>query len=246
LITFLFSILTIAISLAILKRTLLLILVLGLFALIVFNFNFKFLIKLGFTLIFSGLIFFRYFYSDFQKTFESRESRFNTEYNILNEGRITENFHIYSLMKENPLKLIFGSGEVFNDRKYIAYTFYEEDREVHSSYARIFWNGGIIALGLFLYFYWTQLKILYESLNLFRSKLNPFKLLFYFGLVFVSLRFISDFSSGITYLGYNAFSYLFIGYLFSLSSIIKNKSKLKFRANLSAVKEINEMKTSTF
>jgi len=237
-ITFLFSILAIAISLSILKRTILLILVLGLLALIAYNFNLRFLLKLGFTLLFSGVIFFRYFYSDFQKTFESRESRFNNEYNLLNEGRITENFHVYTLMKDNPWKLIFGSGEVFNDRKYIAYTFYEEDREVHSSYARVFWNGGIIGLGLFLYFYWIQIKVMFVSFKLFRNKLNPFKLLFYFGLIFASLRFISDFSSGITYLGYNAFSYFLIGYIFRLSSNFKKISRIKTGSSFSDEKRI--------
>jgi hypothetical protein len=231
LITFIFSILTIAILFAILKRTLLLIMVLGFLALIIYNFNLRFLSKLGFTLLFSGIIFFRYFYSDFQKTFESRESRFNTEYNILNEGRITENFHVYTLMKDNPWKLIFGSGEVFNDRKYIAYAFYEEDREVHSSYARIFWNGGFLGLALFLYFYWIQIKVFFVSFRLFRNKLNPFKLLFYFGLVFVLIRFISDFSSGITYLGYNAFSYFLIGYLFSLNLNLKRGFQVKKVSN---------------
>jgi lipid-A-disaccharide synthase-like uncharacterized protein len=205
--------------------------VLGFLALIIYNFNLRFLSKLGFTLLFSGIIFFRYFYSDFQKTFESRESRFNTEYNILNEGRITENFHVYTLMKDNPWKLIFGSGEVFNDRKYIAYAFYEEDREVHSSYARIFWNGGFLGLALFLYFYWIQIKVFFVSFRLFRNKLNPFKLLFYFGLVFVLIRFISDFSSGITYLGYNAFSYFLIGYLFSLNLNLKRGFQVKKVSN---------------
>ena len=207
---------------SILKRTLLLILVLGLFALIIYNFNFKFLLKFGVVLLFAVLLFFRYFYADFQKTFESRESRFNSEYSILNEGRITENFYVYKLMVDNPLKLIFGSGEVFNDRKYIAYTFYEEDREVHSSYARVFWNGGFIGLGLFFYFYWIQFKVTFLAFRFFKNKSNPYKLLFYFGLIFVFLRFVSDFSSGITYLGYNAFCYLIIGYLFSLSMSLKN------------------------
>jgi hypothetical protein len=237
-ITFIFALLSIAILLAILKRTLLVILFLGLIALILYNFNLRFLSKLGFTLLFSGIIFFMYFYSDFQKTFESRESRFNTEYNILNEGRITENFHIYSLMKDNAWELIFGTGEVFNDRKYIAYTFYEEDREVHSSYARIFWNGGFLGLALFLYFYWIQIKVLYVSFKLFRNKLNPFKLLFYFGLVFVLLRFISDFSSGITYLGYNAFSYFLLGFLFSLNSNFKRSLRIKVGSDFSDEKRI--------
>jgi len=228
-ITILFSILTIAISLSILKRTLLLILVLGLLALIIFNFNLKFLSKLTFILLLSGVIFLNYFYSDFQKSLESRESRFNREYNILNEGRVTENTYVYSLMEGNSLKLLFGSAEVFNDRKYIAYTFYEEDREVHSSYARVFWNGGFLGLGLFLYFYWVQFKVMFFSFRLFRIKSNPYKLLFYFGLTFVSLRFISDFSSGITYLGYNAFSYLIIGYLFNLSTNFRKLNKLKIK-----------------
>jgi len=221
--TLIFSILTVGVSLAILKRTLLLILVLGILSIIFYNFNFKFLVKISFVFLISGLIFFKYFFPEFQKTFESRESRFNSEYNILNEGRITENFHVFTLMKESPLKLLFGSGEVFNDRKFIAFTFYEEDREVHSSYARIFWNGGFVGLGLFLYFYWVQIRLMFGSFNFFKNKSTEFKLIFYFGLTFVLLRLISDFSSGITYLGYNAFCYLIIGYFFSLSSIAKKQ-----------------------
>lgn len=217
LLTLVFSLLTIVVSLSILKRTLLLILALGLIAVIIYNFNLKFLIRVSLALLFSGFLFFKFFYSDFQKTFESRESRFNSEYNIWNEGRITENFYVFDLVKESPFKLIFGSGEVFNDRKYIAYTIYEEDREVHSSYARIFWNGGFLGLVLFLFFYWIQFKTMFISMKFFNDKSKEFKLIFYFGLVLIALRFISDFSSGITYLGFNSFCYLIIGYLFGLS-----------------------------
>lgn len=224
--TLVFSLLTIVVSLSILKRTLLLILALGLLAIIVYNFNLRFFMRVVFALLFSGFLFFRYFYSDFQKTFESRESRFNSEYSIWNEGRITENFHVFDLMKDSPWKLIFGSGEVFNDRKYIAYTIYEEDREVHSSYARIFWNGGFLGLVLFLIFYWIQFKTMIVSMKFFNGKSKEFKLIFYFGLVLISLRFISDFSSGITYLGFNSFCYLIIGYFFGLSLNQKRKYKI--------------------
>jgi hypothetical protein len=218
--TIIFSVFTVAVSLSILKRTLLLILLLGLVAIFIYNFNFKFLLKISFMLLFSGLLFFRYFYSDFEKSFESRESRFNKEYNISQEGRFTEYFQIYGLMKEDPFKLFIGSKEVFNDRKYISYTIYD-DRELHSSYARVFWNAGTLGLGLFLLFYWIQIKRMLHSFNFFKNKSKKTKLLFYFGLTFIFLRFVSDFSSGITYLGFNSFSYLIIGNLFCLSKNLK-------------------------
>lgn len=236
LLTLVFSLLTIVVSLSILKRTLLLILALGLIAVIIYNFNLKFFFRVVLLMLFSGFLFFKYFYSDFQKTLESRESRFNSEYNLWNEGRITENFYVFDLVKENPWKLILGSGEVFNDRKYIAFTYYEEDREVHSSYARIFWNGGLLGLGLFLAFYWIQFKTMFNSMKFFKNKSNEFKLIFYFGVVLVTLRFISDFSSGITYLGFNSFCYLIIGYFFSLGKnqkkYIQNNFKLLWRKEM--------------
>lgn len=218
--TLIFSLLTIVVSLFILKRTLLLMLILGLIAIVIYNFNLKFFFRVFLLLLFSSFLFFEYFYSDFQKSIESRESRFNSEYKITQEGRFTEYFQIYEIMKVDLSQLILGSKEVFNDRKYISYTIYD-DRELHSSYARIFWNGGFLGLGLFLLFYWIQIKVMFNSLNFFKNISKEFKLIFYFGLVFISLRFLSDFSSGITYLGFNAFSYLIIGNLFSLSKNVK-------------------------
>jgi hypothetical protein len=226
--TFILAVLTIAISFAILKRTLLLILFLGLLALIFYNFNWRFLSRIALVVLFSGLLFFNYFYSDFLKSLESRESRFNKEYDITQEGRFTENFHAYRILKKNPEKLIFGSGEVFNDRKFISHTIYD-DRELHNSYARIFWNGGFLGLGLFLFFYWVQIKTMYLSLNFFKKKSRNIELLLFFGFILVLLRFISDFSSGITYLGFNAFSYFIIGYLFNFSKYKTNSFKYKHR-----------------
>jgi hypothetical protein len=246
LLTVIFSIMTVLISLAILKRTLILVLILGLILFLVFNFKARIILSAIFILLVSSILFYIFFYSEFQKTLVSRESRFNKDYDITQEGRITENFYVFDLMKRNPHQIFFGTGEIFNDRKYISRSFYDEDREVHSSFTRIFWNGGLVGLGLFLYFYYTQVMITSNGFLNSKKTSRSLRTLFSFGLTLIILRFLNDFSSGITYLGFNSFCYLLIGnILFIANTIVRiplevsNKGKSPSNATRDALVETN-------
>jgi len=226
-VSFLLSIISIAISVAILKRTLLLALILGLLAYLIFNFKIKFILKTLSFILLGGIFFFYFFFEDFQKTLKSRESRFSKDYDITQEGRITENFYVLDILGKDQLKLWFGSGEIFNDQKYISYVYYEDERELHNSFVRIFWNGGIFGLSLYLYFYWVQIILMVKAFL--KVKTNPtfLRALFSFGITFLVLRFLNDFSSGATYLGFNAFCYLIIGNIIYLGSLVGNRSRIK-------------------
>lgn len=225
--TLVLSILTIAISVAILKRTLLLALFLGLFAYLIFNLNFKVILKISSFLLIVGLFFFYFFFEDFQKTLKSRESRFNKDYDISQEGRVTENFYVLDILGKDQIKMWFGSREIFNDQKYISYVYYEDERELHNSFARIFWNGGIFGLVVYLYFYWIQIKLMLASYLKVKGFSSYFKALFTFGITFLFLKFLNDFSSGATYLGFNAFCYLILGNILYHGSKIRNWNRIK-------------------
>jgi hypothetical protein len=235
-ISILFSILNVLVYVAILKRTLLLILVLALIFYIFINLSPKVIIRILFLSSLSLVAFFFIFYNDFQNTLESREKYFSEEYEISAEGRVTENFHVFSIMKNDPKKLLFGTGEIFNDRKYLSFSFYERSREIHNSYARIFWNGGLFALFLFLYFYWIQGKMMLNTLAILNKKQKLYREIFWFGFVFILLRALNDLSSGITYLGFNAFCYLIIGNLFRISYILFNYRILLGREKIKLIK----------
>lgn len=231
-ITILLSIVNVLIYVAILKRTLLLILILGLIFYIFINTSPKVIMRFLFLFSLSFVAFFFFLFDDFQNTLESRQKYFSEEYEVSSEGRVTENFHVISIMKNNPKELLFGTGEIFNDRKYLSFSFYERSREIHNSYARIFWNGGLFALFLFLYFYWIQGKVMLNTFAIIHKKQKLYKEMFWFGFVFILLRAVNDLSSGITYLGYNAFCYLIIGNLFRISSNLINYRHLLFREKI--------------
>lgn len=170
---------------------------------------------------------------DSNEKLEGRGNRFTSEYSITNEGRFTENLIVYDLMKDNLFKLLFGTGEVFNDGKYLS-KYYETDREAHNSYIRLFWNGGIIGLSIFLIFYFAQLQgiLFYKK----RAKEKDSKRILLFIFIFVLLRLINDFSSGITYLTYNAYCYLIVGGLIKIGSIESTKN-IKSRDQIEKINE---------
>lgn len=199
----------------ILKRTNLLLLGLGL--ILWFYFERKIGLKYGILiLIILGASSFIIFSSDvFKERISSRSSRFSSEYSITQEGRFKENKFIWEQVSESPLKLIFGSGEVFNDLK----TMSEEadfvgskGRQTHNSYARLLWSGGLLGVFLFLFFYfklWQKFR--FYHLNYKSGPLD--ETLYHLAISLIIIRVINDFSSGITYLTFNAFFYFTIGAL---------------------------------
>ncbi len=205
-----FTITSILILLLLLKRTLLIIILLGV---VLYFFKTLSLVRILRFSIFLGVLLFLIsnFSSVLSKSFESRENRFSEDYDVKEEGRFRENEMIYKILENDPFKLIFGSGEVFNDRMYFA-KHYDIERDAHNSFIRIFWNGGFVGLFIFLAFYYQQIKLFLSNYRLAKYTKNFYLTnLFYFGCVFIILRFVNDFSSGITYLSYNAFSFLLIG-----------------------------------
>jgi O-antigen ligase len=158
---------------------------------------------------------------EFEKVFSARESRFSSDYNIMQEGRYKENAFIWDQINDNILTILFGSGEVFNDGKTMsekADFVGRRGRQAHNSYARLLWSGGIIGLLLFLSFYfriWQKIKRNYK-----RKKVIPddiYRTVFIWSLVFIILRLINDLSSGITYITFNTFFYTQLGSLLHLS-----------------------------
>lgn len=222
-ITGVFAFTTFLIFVALLKRTLLLLILISFIIYIIKYAQFK---KVVLNLIVLSLVFVSvpFFQNNLLKSLESRNSRFNNEYSVTNEGRFTENIIMFNLMKEEPIQLFFGSGEVFNDRKYIS-KFYEVEREAHNSFIRIFWNGGIVGLVLFLFFYFIQFKILFYNKKYIKN--NVISKLLFFTLLLITLRFLNDFSSGITYLSFNAYCYLFIGGVIQITLIQKKNRKIE-------------------
>lgn len=219
-VSFILAGISFVIFLVLLKRTLVVLLFIALFFHLLYNLSRKTFAFLVLFLLMVTTTFYSFFYVDFLNTYDSRQNYFDEDYSIAAEGRVTENFYMLSIMKESPASVIFGTGEVFNDRKYLSYSYFDRSRELHNSYARIFWNGGIVGLSLFLYFYWIQGKIMFKTLSILKEKQSPYRQVYLFGFVLILLRILNDLSSGITYLGFNAFCYLLIGCLVRQSKVV--------------------------
>lgn len=221
-----FSIICVIILIILLKRTLILILLVGLFFYFIKTFSLKRIIS---TAVFvSVLVVAGYFFrGSFIESLESRSSRFDKEYELTQEGRFTEIFFIYDYMTEKPMSLVWGTGEPFNDRKTVS-KIYGADREAHNSFIRLFWSAGVIGLSLFIIFNYQQIKL--SRIYYLRAKKSANILasnFYFFLIVFVVIRFINEFSSGITYLGYNALSYVFIAGAFRIfGEFVRTKEHL--------------------
>lgn len=215
---------TFIIILLILKRTLIILFALSLFLFLFQSIKLKRVVAYSAIFFIGSIIFQTYFSHYFERSVEARSSRFSEDYSVEQEGRFRENVLPFMHMQDNALMYIFGTGEVFNDRPY-HFRYLNSDRELHNSLVRIFWNGGFLLLFLFVAFYLNQIILIaaYWYKNK-RSKLKPF---LYFGMVFIFLRFVSEFSSGITYTSYNLMSYFIIGGILSLTYIESLKSKMK-------------------
>tara|TARA_B100000508_G_scaffold118450_1_gene98509 strand:+ start:18234 stop:19070 length:837 start_codon:yes stop_codon:yes gene_type:complete len=213
------------IFLLILKRTLILILILAVIFYIMRNLNIKKILAFGISSAVLLFVINNVFQDELNEAFESRSSRFSEDYKVTEEGRFVENSMPFKHMKNNTIQYLFGTGEVFNDRPFY-YRYMGADRELHNSFVRLFWNGGFTLLLIFILFYiflFMKLKSKYTRVK----KTNIHKNIFYFILVMIGLRFISEFSSGLTYISYNALSYVLIGSALFLkpSKIIPKETK---------------------
>jgi O-antigen ligase len=228
-IVFISIILASIIYLLLLKRTLIVILALGGILFLIQKINLLKVLKYTIILFFAILFISTFFMDSITEKLSSRESRFNKNYSVKNEGRFRENFMIFDMIKDSYFKMIFGTGEVFNDRVYFMNK-YKINREAHNSFIRLYWNGGLIGLLLFVSFYFRQLAENFKYFKLSRRiKHKTIQNILFFGLVFISLRFINDFSSGITYISYNSFSYLIIGGILRIGKNLELDHRLKLR-----------------
>ncbi|MDZ7821467.1 MAG: O-antigen polymerase [Candidatus Marinimicrobia bacterium] len=167
-------------------------------------------------LIILGTLFYVVFSSElFIERVTARSSRFSSEYSITEEGRYKENLFIWNQVNDSPISLLFGSGEVFNDKETMtreADFVSSSGRQTHNSYARLLWSGGLLGVYLFLllyYRFWKRIKNYYTI-----GKIIPiYETLYHLALTLIIIRLINDLSSGITYLTFNAYFYFTIGTL---------------------------------
>ena len=200
---------TFLIFLILLKRTIIILFLLSIAAYIYQRRLFLKIGVIGIVIISFSLLFLQNDINNFE--LNVRNGRFSKNYNVLNEGRFTENQHLISYIAKSKFSLVFGTGEVFNDKKFTS-QFYEKEREAHNSFIRILWSSGLLGLILFLSFYYLQFKLIRKYFRYYkRNKIRSLTNFLFFIQFLIAFRLINDFSSGITYLGYNSISYLLIG-----------------------------------
>lgn len=152
----------------------------------------------------------------FKERISERESRFSSEYSVKQEGRFKENYFVWERVSDSPLHLLFGTGEVFNDVKFMSaeadFIDRKLGRQIHNSYASLLWSGGILGIFLFLWLYiqfWKKVKLYYKKTN---SSIL-FKTLYHLAMVYIIIHLINDMSAGIYYLTFNSFFYFTMGAL---------------------------------
>jgi len=203
---------SVIIFIILLKRTFIILLGITFLILVARNLNVRSTLYGLIIATFSFLVIQNYLSEELSTAVEGRSSRFSEDYEVTSEGRLTENLLPIVHMKDNYLMYIFGTGEVFNDRPYFE-KYYTLDRELHNSFARLFWSGGIVLIIVFILFYFSLIRFFYRSFKKLTNKPQT-KYLMYFAFSFAILRFINEFSSGITYVSYNSMSYLILGGLY--------------------------------
>jgi len=208
------SVIVCGIIILMLKRTLILMIILGILFYLFRNFSLVKVVKFSFFLFIFGLLILSNFSDYLRSSFEARQSRFSEDYSLTEEGRFIENFVVYNYFAESPEFILFGTGEVFNDLEYM-YDYFRIERNLHNSFIRLIWSSGVIGVLIFLLFYFKQYSLIRYHLKMQYNR-NFYSDVFYFGCVLVLLRFVNDFSSGITYISYNILSYLIIGSIIAL------------------------------
>jgi len=73
-----------------------------------------------------------------------RQAAFESK--IEDQPRYKENLGVFQRISDNPVTLLFGTGEVFNSKGQIIY----RERMLHTDYANILWGGGVV--GFLVYF----------------------------------------------------------------------------------------------
>jgi hypothetical protein len=206
----LLSVLTFAIQIIILKRTNIMLLIIGVLLYLFYTMkgNFRKVIP---TLILLTVVFYGVVSTEwFESSYMSRYSRFSQDYSLTDEGRFKE----YSFVWENISlfvdKIIFGTKEVFNDWETLSYKWkVGSQRQLHSSYAQLLWNGGLLGILIFLMYKYS----IYKKLTVYYRRTEHSQHLRKLGISLLVLVLLNDLSGGITYITYNAFMYVIFGAL---------------------------------
>jgi O-antigen ligase len=189
------TIILILILILTLRRLTLVIIFSGLFGYFLYNFKYKFnfrllLLTLACSLVGVALVFFTDFY-------KYRESRFSDDYDVENEGRYVEWFLANDAISSNGNNPMFGTANLFNEVG--NYGFKKEERNMHSTYARILYGSGYLGLSIF---FSIILFYVFSVLNFkrFKTKNNLYLRdlsLISFGLTFTYLFVVGTGASGL-------------------------------------------------
>jgi hypothetical protein len=153
---------------------------------------------------------------------EVRESRFNENYELEDEGRMVE-FQMVNEHLFDQESLMFGEGNLFNAKGLYGFDRYE--RPLHGTYTNIFFGAGYVGLALIVLFFLT---ILLSYLKI-RTKNRLVNIMKVTGISLVLGQMIAFFSGNTTYgygISYFILSFLYAGALLRLSIIYKNKNEV--------------------
>jgi len=159
-----------------------------------------------------------------------RESRFNPNYDIQDEGRIKELKLTKEIISQNRKSKLFGTGSLFDERG--KYGYHIDNRPMHGTYSRILFGSGYLGLFLFISYllliFWLFLYKLGKKTNKefdFFKKVKGVGIGVYIGLLFAFFSANTTYGYGISYF---AITFLYLGVLSKLivkQSQISNISK---------------------
>lgn len=160
--------------------------------------------------------------------YKIRQSRFNENYDIEQEGRIIEYSLVLNDITKSLSTILFGTGNLYNAKG--KYGFGE--RPMHSTYTNILFGSGIIGLLIFL----CYLYYIFRNIKSIRSSKYRFTLIAICKAasmgIFFSLM-VAFFSANTTYgygISYFVTSFIFMGLMVGyFHKVNKNQFKIKVR-----------------
>jgi|WetSurMetagenome_2_1015567.scaffolds.fasta_scaffold00144_14 hypothetical protein len=150
--------LTLILLFLVFKRSPLLILILAASTTLLFNADlFKVNSKMRRSLVLILLILiisYPFYEKKLSENLHVRQAAFQSK--IEEQPRYKENLGVFQKISDDPVSLLFGTGEVFNSKGQIIY----RDRMLHTDYANILWGGGVV--GFVVYFgFFINLLVVY-------------------------------------------------------------------------------------
>jgi len=205
---FLLSVISILLILLIARRTAVMIILLGYSLYLILRPTMSNVVKLSaLLLILVTVVFINY--DSIRLAYELRGERITNIDLITTERRFQEYSAILSTIKQDPSTLLFGTGELFNNRG--GYGEYHwrgwRERRIHSDYGILLHGGGVIALSFYVLFILCLFKKA-RSLKTNSRLLKDLKVML-FSLIVISM-FVS-LSGGFYYVTYYSITMLLIG-----------------------------------